>query len=244
MIDGLGNVSNLLVVGTANPLGLITADRLIGPRLRHLTLLDTDDISLERAAIGYQNSGVPGLQAIRYQTDDRGGQLALLTESFGEPDTDVVILSPPAPVRPDPAWSLGDQVALETTVRGGLLDLPAMASRCIELLAKQRHGVLIYFTHVPKPLKRGLNPTYCATMAGLDIVLSDLAQPAVERGIDVISVRLSPEADAGSILDPALRHKAMRVSGVAMQVKQAVVKTRHKAPRVQTISLPKGLRLR
>lgn len=244
MIDGLGNVSNLLVVGTANPLGLITADRLVGPRLRHLTLLDTDDAALLRAAGSYQNSGVPDVQAIRYTTDDRDGQLAVLTESFGEPDTDVVIMSPPAAVRPDPQWSLGDQAVLDSTVRSSLLDLPVMASRCVELLAKQGHGVLIYFTHVPKPLKSGLNPAYCAAMAGMDIVLSDLAEPAVDRGVDVIAVRLAPEVDPGAIIDPVLRNKAIRASEVGTLVKQAVVRTRHKAPRVQTLTLPRGLRLR
>lgn len=244
MIDGLGNVSNLTLIGTGNPLGLATADRLVGPRLRHLSLFDSDDVALGRATSGYRNSGIPDVRPVLYSTDTRHEQVALITEGFGEPDTDVVILGPPAALRPDPTWTAGADLNLDQTVRAGLLDLPVIAGTCIDLLAAQGHGVLIQFTHSPKNLRKGLNPAYCATMAALDTVLGNLASLAVEKGVDVIAVRMSPEADPSSALDPALRSKAMRSSQVASLVKTAVTKTRRKAPQLQTISLPKGLGLR
>lgn len=240
MIDGVGNVSSVLVVGAANPLCLATVDRLVGPRLSRVYALDSNPDSLSRGAQRIADFGVPNVSQLWYPSRDPVAQRAAVTSAFEESDVDVIVIGPSP--RTDSAAT--DATAIEDNaeyLERALIDIVNLAGQCATSIAQQGHGVMTLFSHSPRKIPANLDHDYCAAMASLHILAPSIAQVTASNGGKAICAAIDPVRDPNSTRDVGVRSSAMSPLEVASEIVPAIV-ARRKRRTFEVISLPRSLR--
>ena len=119
MIDGVGNVSSVLVVGADNQLCLATVDRLVGPRLAEVYLLDSSSLSLSRGSKRVREFGIPNVSDIAYRTGDSASLREIIAELFAKSDIDVVLIGP-MPHPPSSVMDTPSSTQMSDSLRRGL----------------------------------------------------------------------------------------------------------------------------
>ena len=240
MIDGVGNVSSVLVVGAANPLCLATVDRLVGPRLSRVYALDSNPDSLTRGAQRIHDYGVPNVSATWYPSRDPVAQRAAVAGVFDNGDIDVVGIGPSPRIetaRTDPTAIEDDTEYLERA----LIDIVNLAGQCATSIAQQGHGVITLFTHTPRRVSSDLDHDYCAAMAALHLLAPSIAKVASANGGKTICAAIDPARDPNATADPAKRSATMSPLEVASELVPAIV-ARKKRRDLDVIVLPRSLR--
>lgn len=189
MIDSVGNVSSVLMVGAGNPLCFAVLDQIIGPRLTQAFLIDSDEDRLIAAAQRGSELGIADIRTGLYGVNDSAAIRGLVAEGFALHDVDVAIIGP-----------IGQRHTNETTgpaedVQAQLVDLVIAAETTYQLLDTQGHGVLVLFsTSRPGPATSEAMGTRTALM-GADIVGQSLIARSNPR-VKVILARMDPLATA------------------------------------------------
>mgnify|MGYP000942103585 CR=1 FL=1 len=241
MIDGVGNVSSVLVVGAANPLCLATVDRLVGPRLSRAFVLDSDAVGLIKGAQRIREFGIPDVTEVSYAVGDTDGQRQSIVDSFESGDIDVAIIGPsPQRIHSEPDAPTATPSSEYLT--HALIDVLHLAELIGEAISHQGHGVLTLFTHSPQRIGTGLDPDYCAAMAALNLAAPRVGAAAAVDGGRTVCVALEPGRDPNAPLVQESRRSTMSPLEIASDLAPAITSRRKKRPAYEVIHLPKSLR--
>lgn len=190
MIDAVGNVSSVLVVGGTSDLGQSVLARLIGPRLRRVVLAGRPSESMDRAANHVRNAGVPEVETIALDATDRTGHRPAIREAFADGDIDVVIMAVgwcPIFDPADPNVNVATR-CVETNLTG-MVSLGLLVSECLK---GQGHGTTVWFTAAAAGVPAHSEAVFAATQAGIDAFAASLAEQHRDEGLRTIIVRVGP----------------------------------------------------
>ena len=189
MIDGLGAVQNVLLVGGTSEIGLAIVDSVFSKkRGQRLTVSVKSDSDIERVKNELVNryEGV-SIEAVVMNMFDSGSLEATTRSVFATTQIDVVILA--AGLLPDAEESFSDgQVAVNST-KVNFLGPMEIGTEAIQQFRKQGHGRLVVISSVAGERPRKDNYVYGAAKAGLDAWANGLADSVHGLPIRVLVVR-------------------------------------------------------
>lgn len=243
MIDGVGNVSSVLVIGADNPFALATVDRLVGPRLAEVYLLDCNSLSLSRGVKRVREFGIPNVNDVAYRSGDTAAQREIVAELFAKSDIDVVIVGP-TPHRSGPVCDTPSSSPMYDALRRTLLDTSFLAELCAGAIVEQGHGVMCLITHAPTKgvgAKQGQDRTYCASMVALNVIAPDIAELAASGGGRLVCVEIDAARDPSAFPNPESRPSTLSVLDAASEIAPLIV-SRRKRKAFESVTLPRNLR--
>lgn len=243
MIDGVGNVSSVLIVGADNPFCLATLDRLVGPRLAEVYLLDSNSLALSRGSKRVREFGIPNVSDVAYRSGDTAAQREIVSELFAKCDIDVVIVGPTLH-KSGPVCDTPSSSPQFDALRRTLLDPAFLAERCAEAITEQGHGVIAVMTHQPtkgigaKPFQ---DREYCASMVALNVIAPEIAAVAAAGGGRLVCVAIDPAKDPNTYANPESRPSTLNPLDAASEIAPLIVSRRKRKP-FEVVTLPGNLR--
>lgn len=243
MIDGVGNVSSVLVVGADNQLCLATVDRLVGPRLAEVYLLDSSSLSLSRGSKRVREFGIPNVSDIAYRTGDGASLREIIAELFAKSDIDVVLIGP-MPHPPSSVMDTPSSTQMSDSLRRGLMDTSLLAELCAQAITAQGHGVLCLLTHSPskKAGKRtDQDREYCASMAAFNLLAPAIAEQAAGSDCRVVCVAIDPAKDPHAFTTESARRSTLSPLDAASEIAPVIVSRRKRKP-YEVVALPSSIR--
>ena len=189
MIDGLGAVQSVFLVGGTSEIGLAIVDSIFekkrGQRLVVSVKSDSDVESVKNDLVNRYNGVLIDIVVMNMLNS---GSLEATTQStFATSQVDVVILA--AGLLPDAEESFNDaQVAVNST-KVNFLGPIEIGTEVIQQFRKQGHGRLVVISSVAGERPRKDNYVYGAAKAGLDAWANGLADSVHGLPIRVLVVR-------------------------------------------------------
>lgn len=186
MIDALGSVGSLLLVGGTSDIAVATARRYLRERPLRISLAARD--TPRRAAVAEELRAAGGtVEVVDFDADDPAAPLRMVEQSFSGGDVDVAVVA---------FGQLGDQQRLrsDATAVAGLAQVNYVAPVVVGTLLAERmraqgHGVVVALSSVAGERPRASNFVYGSTKAGMDAFYSGLADSLVGSGVSVLVVR-------------------------------------------------------
>lgn len=188
VIDALGDVQSVLVLGGTSDIGLAIADRLAAPRQASVVLAGRSQARLDAAAAALRTTGGGTVATVAFDaldTASHDGVIEAAAALVG--DLDVVVVA---------FGLLGDQ---ETDAAGGpgavqlglvnYVGAMSASLAAVRRLQNQGHGVLVVISSVAGERVRKANFIYGSSKAGLDGFASGLADALHGSGVGVLVVR-------------------------------------------------------
>lgn len=211
MIDSVGNVGSVLLVGGTSEIGLAVLTRMTGPRLSRVELAGRPSTTLDRAGDLIRNSGVPNVAVHAFDATDRAAQGPLVDSVFDAGDIDVAIMAVGAagdaargPAR-DAASEL-DPAAMARVIDTNLTGVAGCATHIARRMRAQGHGTIVIFAAAAVEKPNAANVSFEASQAGLDAFALGLGESLQDSGARVLLVRLGrvltklgAELDAGPV---------------------------------------------
>lgn len=192
MIDAVGNVSSVLLVGGGSDLGHAVLTRVLGPRLSRVALAGRPSKSLTDAAARVRAAGVPDVNVIQFDATDRAGHEQAVTNAFSAGDIDAVIMA--VGWCPDPLAAIDDPSVAARCIDTNLTGMVSVGTRLARALREQGHGSLVWFTAAAAPIPTATESAFCAAQVGLDSFALSLAEQARGTGSHVVVLRLGQVA--------------------------------------------------
>ncbi len=243
MIDGVGNVSSVLVVGADNPYCLAVVDRLVGPRLARVFLLDSNSRSLSLGSQRVREFGISNVKDVAYHAGDTAAQREIVADLFAGNDIDVVVIGP-SPHYPGPVADSPTSSPMHETLVRSLLDSAFLAELCAEAIAQQGHGVVCMITHSSAKgigLQADQNREYCASMVALNVVSPSIATTAASGGGRLVCAVIDPAKDPNSYSNPDNRKSTLSPLDAASEIAPLIVSRRKRRP-YEVVRLPRNVR--
>ncbi len=186
MIDALGSVGSLLLVGGTSDIAVATARRYLTERPLRVVLAARD--TPRRSAVAEElTAGGARVPVVAFDADDPESPARMVAEAAAAGDIDVAVVA---------LGELGDAEQLRTdsdAVAGlGRVNYVVPAVVGTELATRMRHqghGVIVALSSVAGERARASNFVYGSTKAGLDAFYSGLADSLVGTGVSVLVVR-------------------------------------------------------
>lgn len=187
MIDALGEVQSVLVLGGSSEIARATIEALPGNRLRRVVLAGRQSSALDDAAMRLGDAGVPVVEVAAFDATATDTHEAFINEVFDNGDIDIVILAfgilgDQLDVEADPAKA----VEIATVNYTGAVSVGLHVAR---RLRQQGHGKLVVLSSVAGDRARRSNYVYGSTKAGLDAFAQGLGDALVGSGASVLVVR-------------------------------------------------------
>ncbi len=188
MIDALGGIETLLVLGGYSDIGLATAERLVTDGCRRVALAGRDAAKLERAAERLRSLGAEEVTELGFDALDFASHEAVVARAFDTlGDVDVVLIS---------FGVLGNQAEAERdpSVAREIIETNFTAAASVGLsaaarLRNQGYGCLVYLSSVAGERARRSNFVYGSSKAGADAFFQGLGAALEESGVRVLVVR-------------------------------------------------------
>lgn len=215
MIDAVGNVQKVLLLGGTSEIGLAILRRLAGGRQITAVLAGRATERLDAAADEVRALG-HSVQVVHFDAEDRDSWGPAVAEAFSGDDVDVVVVAFGLLGDAERAWQDPDAAATLATVN---YTAPvAMGVDVAGRLRAQGHGAFIVLSSVAGERPRRSNFAYGSTKSGLDAFFTGLREALRPDGIRVVVVRpgfvtttmtegLSPaplSVDAGQVAEVAV----------------------------------------
>lgn len=186
MIDALGSVGSLLLVGGTSDIAVATARRYLSERPLRVVLAARDTprrsaVAAELAAAGAR------VEVVDFDADDPAASVTMRAGAAAGGDVDVAVVA---------FGQLGDAEQLRSDA-GAVARLaqvnyvvPAVVgTELANRMREQGHGVIVALSSVAGERARASNFVYGSTKAGLDAFYSGLADSLVGTGVSVLVVR-------------------------------------------------------
>ena len=186
MIDALGSIGSLLLVGGTSDIAVATAHRYL--RERPLRVIVAARDTPRRAAVADElRAAGATVVVVDFDAEDPSSPARMLAEASAGGDIDVALIA---------FGQLGDQerLAADADAVAALGQVNYVAPTVVgTLLAThmraQGHGVIVALSSVAGERPRASNFVYGSTKAGLDAFFSGLADSVVGTGVSVLVVR-------------------------------------------------------
>lgn len=186
MIDSLGNVQSLLLVGGTSEIGQAIIDRLgAGSRLQRVVLLGRNETELEKAAQRLRDRGIEAYVVVADLSEEIDAPV-LTARCFDSGDIDVAILA--AGITPDTSVETDSDFARNVAMVNFVSQMQ-LGTEIIQHMRAQGHGALVVISSVAIERPRADNYVYGATKVGLDAWANGLADALAEEPIRVLIVR-------------------------------------------------------
>ena len=186
MIDALGSVGSLLLVGGTSDIAVATARRYLRERPLRVVLAARDTprrtaVAEELAAAGAR------VEVLDFDADDPASPARMVAEAGAGGDIDVAVVA---------FGQLGDAEQLRTDpdavthlARVNYVVPAVVGTELAIRMRGQGHGVIVALSSVAGERARASNFVYGSTKAGLDAFFSGLADSLVGTGVSVLVVR-------------------------------------------------------
>ena len=186
MIDALGSVGSLLLVGGTSDIAVATARRYLAERPLRVVVAARDTPRRSEVADELRAAGAD-VQVVDFDADDLESPARMVAEAAAGGDIDVAVVA---------FGQLGDADRLRTDSeavgRIGHVNYVAPAVVGTELanrMREQGHGVIVALSSVAGERARASNFVYGSTKAGMDAFYSGLADSLAGTGVSVLVVR-------------------------------------------------------
>ncbi|UOY01194.1 decaprenylphospho-beta-D-erythro-pentofuranosid-2-ulose 2-reductase [Blastococcus sp. PRF04-17] len=186
MIDALGSVGSLLLVGGTSDIAVATAHRYLAERPLRVVVAARDTPRRGEVAADLTAAGAD-VQVVDFDADDPESPARMVAEAAAGGDIDVAVVA---------FGQLGDADRLRTDSEAvaqiGHVNYVAPAVVGTELanrMREQGHGVIVALSSVAGERVRASNFVYGSTKAGMDAFYSGLADSLAGTGVSVLVVR-------------------------------------------------------
>ncbi len=226
MLDAVGNVQSVMVLGGGSEIATATVRLLIAGRCRTVILAVRDVTKVADLVEEFRGAGATTVEAVAFDGSDSASHASFAAETFKRfGDIDVVIsafgiLGSQPDLEDDPA-AAADLIAVNL---GG--QVSAILSTITEM-KRQGHGQIVVLSSVAGERVRPSNAVYCASKAGLDGFAQAMSDSLVGTGVGITIVRpgfvhtkmttgleaapfsTTPEAVADDIVDGIAKRSAV-----------------------------------
>jgi len=189
VIDGLGAVQNVLLIGGTSEIGLSIVDAIFSKRRgKHLVASVKSDLDVERVKgeLSKRFNGV-SVDVVVMNMLDSGSLETATRKVFATSHIDVVILA--AGLLPDAEKSFSDAQVAVNSAKVNFLGQLEVGTEVIQQFKKQGHGRLVVVSSVAGERSRKDNYVYASGKAGLDAWATGLADALHGLPIRVLVVR-------------------------------------------------------
>ena len=186
MIDALGSVGSLLLVGGTSDIAVATARRYLAERPARIVLAARD--TPRRATVADELRAAGGqVEVVDFDADDAGSPARAVAQAVAGGDVDVAVVA---------FGQLGDaeQLRVDAAAAAHLARVNYVAAVAVgtELATRMRaqgHGVIAALSSVAGERVRASNYVYGSTKAGMDAFFSGLGDSLAGTGVSVLVVR-------------------------------------------------------
>ena len=186
MIDALGSVGSLLLVGGTSDIALATARRYLQERPLRVVLAARDTPRRVAAADELTALGAT-VEVVDFDADDLALTERMAAKAAAGGDIDVAVIA--VGQLGDPDVLSGDPAAATALAQVNYVAPVAVGTALATHMRGQGHGVIVALSSVAGERARGSNYVYGSTKAGLDTFFSGLADSLVGTGVSVLVVR-------------------------------------------------------
>jgi decaprenylphospho-beta-D-erythro-pentofuranosid-2-ulose 2-reductase len=186
VIDALGSVGSLLLVGGTSDIAVATAKRYLQERPLRVVVAARDTPRRAVVADQLRTAGAT-VEVVDFEADDPGSPEQMVAHAAAGGDIDVALVA---------FGQLGDQEQLasdpEAAAALGRVNYVApvvVGTVLANHLRQQGHGVIVALSSVAGERARRSNYVYGSTKAGLDAFYSGLADSLAGTGVSVLVVR-------------------------------------------------------
>lgn len=168
MIDGLGRIQSVMLVGATSEIGGAILARLASRAgLRRVVLVGRPGAGLDGACAQWQDR-LPsaGVESLALDLVDTGRLAAPIRSRWADGEIDIVIVA--AGVLPDPEAAAADPAVALDAGRVNFLGPLEVATAAVGEMSRQGHGTLVVLSSVAAERPRRDNFVYGATKAALD----------------------------------------------------------------------------
>jgi decaprenylphospho-beta-D-erythro-pentofuranosid-2-ulose 2-reductase len=186
VIDAVGNVQKVLLLGGTSDIGLAVARQLAGQRQITVVLAGRPSGRLEAAADGLRQAG-HAVEVVGFDAEDTTTYSPTVEAAFQGDDVDVAIIAFGVLGDAERAWQEPSVAAALATV-----NYTAPVTVGVEVagrLRRQGRGALVVLSSVAGERPRRTNFVYGSTKAGLDAFFTGLREALRPDGVRVVVVR-------------------------------------------------------
>jgi decaprenylphospho-beta-D-erythro-pentofuranosid-2-ulose 2-reductase len=186
VIDAVGDVQKVLLLGGTSDIGLATVRRLAGDRRIAVVLAGRPGTRLDAAADELRTTGHT-VEVVAFDAEDAGTWSPAVSAAFDGGDIDVAIIAFGVLGDAERAWQEPEVVASLATV-----NYTAPVTIGVEVAGRLRgqgRGAIVVLSSVAGERPRRTNFAYGSTKAGLDAFFTGLREALRPDGVSVLVVR-------------------------------------------------------
>ena len=189
MIDGLGNVQSVILIGGTSEIGIATL-REMGKRkrLQRIVLCGRQSENLQRTAeilaVDFANTKI---ELVPMDLLNSGTLSLVVEEIFDAGRIDVVVLA--AGVLPDASRAMDDAEYAVESAKVNFLGPLEIGTTALDRFKKQGHGTLVVISSVAAERPRKDNYVYGSAKAGIDAWANGAADAIAGTAVRVLVVR-------------------------------------------------------
>ncbi len=186
MIDALGSVGSLLLVGGTSDIAVATAHRYLRERPLRVVVAARD--TPRRAAVAEELAAAGAtVEVVDFDADDPASPARMVAAATAGGDVDVALVAFGQLGDADQLRS--DAAAVARLAQVNYVAPAVVGTELANALRRQGHGVIVALSSVAGERPRASNFVYGSTKAGLDAFYSGLADSLVGSGVSVLVVR-------------------------------------------------------
>jgi decaprenylphospho-beta-D-erythro-pentofuranosid-2-ulose 2-reductase len=186
VIDALGTVGSLLLVGGTSDIAVATARRYLQERPLRIVLAARDTPRRAAVAAELRTAGAT-VEEVDFDADDPGSPKRMVAEAAAGGDIDVAVIA--FGRLGDQDQLAGDPEAVSELGRVNYVAPVVVGTVLANHMRYQGHGVIVALSSVAGERARRSNYVYGSTKAGLDAFFSGLADSLAGTGVSVLVVR-------------------------------------------------------
>jgi decaprenylphospho-beta-D-erythro-pentofuranosid-2-ulose 2-reductase len=239
VIDALGSVGSLLLVGGTSDIAVATARRYLAERPLRVVLAARDTPRRAAVADELQAAGAT-VEVVDFDAADPAAPQRVVEQATAAGDVDVAVVA--FGVLGDHPRLRVDPAAVAELAQVDYVAPVVVGTALAERMRQQGHGVLVALSSVAGERARKANYVYGSAKAGMDAFYSGLGDDLAGSGVSVLVVRpgfvrskmtadlpaaplaTTPEAVAAAIVDGVRRGRHTVWVPGAMRLVMAVVR--------------------
>jgi decaprenylphospho-beta-D-erythro-pentofuranosid-2-ulose 2-reductase len=186
VIDAVGNVRRVLLLGGSSDIGLAIVERLAGDRPLDVVLAGRPSERLDAAGQRLRRGG-GSVSVVPFDAEDFPSLRPAVDEAFSHGDVDVAVVAFGVLGDPEQAWQ--DVDAARRMVEVNYTSAVVCGVLLARQLGAQGYGAIVVLSSVAGERPRRSNFVYGSTKAGIDAFYTGLREALRPRGVRVLVVR-------------------------------------------------------